>query len=306
MHQTQADVDPKRPRYRRSIDTLSLQSYRDLIPKKFLEDIDKTWRSTIDLQKGIASQPTLPDDHGIKSLHNLCGFGNFSDPDQSDQINMKKDLECVNTNEFKEKKSISDDSLKNLEESKDWLEPLLFASSKEPRYFNGPKRKSSQMHPEAKEIKDSSSDMIMMLESSRPRISLKKTSLEPIFRGFLHKNTKGDSIITHETKKKAFLNRKTIIEAKERKDSTNGTIITAPIDKIQSKPIFCCWDFDAIGSYQKYFQNGNCKAVLSRMRLKSEWQISHRKSVSPCGGMSPVAKRKKLRQSLKQLNFMQE
>lgn len=305
LHQTQPDADPKeqRPRFRRSIDTLSLQSYRDLIPKKFLEDIDKTWRSAIDFQKGILSQQANPDDHGIKSLHNLGEFENFSDPDQSDQNNLIKDLECVNCKEVKEKRSSSDDSLKGLEESKGWL----FASAKEPTYFNGPKRKSLQMHPSAKEIKGSSSNIIMMSESERPGFSLKKNSFEPISKGNSHKNTKGGSIITQETKRKGFLSRKTIVEAKEPKVTTNETMITAPNEKIVlSKPLFCCWDFDVIGNYQKYFKNGNCKAVLSRMRVKSEWQIGHRKSASPCGGMSPAAKRKKLRQSLKHLSFLPE
>lgn len=319
--QTDTELKERKPRYRRSIDTLSLQSYRDLKPNKFLEDIDKTWRSVQELLKPAPlTQGTLrihSENHIAKSLHNLGGIGKLTDPDRGDELSLQKDLdlfqESLNANEFYEKKSSSDekaDSVRGLEDSKGRIESIFFASSKqkeEPGYGIGPKRNSSQMHLDGKNVKGSSSDLLMSMDSNQRRISLKKTSLDPILRGTLKNARMNSNMISNESlkaKKKGFMSRKTINSTKEPKENSNGTVIIQTLDKIALNPNFCNWDFDAMGNYLRYFQNGNCRAVLSRMRLKAE--VFHGKLSSPMGGISPALKRKKMRQSLKQLNWLQE
>ena len=322
--QTDAEIKERRPRYRRSIDTLSLQSYRDLKPNKFLEDIDKTWRSAQELLKpSPLAQETLhthSDNHTAKSLHNLGGIGKLTDPDIDDELSLQKDLDffqesLINANEFNEKKSSSDekaDSVRGPEESKGRIESIFFASSKqkeEPGSLIGPKRNSSQMHLEGKNAKSASSDSLMSVDSNKRRVSLKKTSMDPILRGTLKNARMNSNIVSTESIKararKGFLSRKTI-SIKEQKESSNsnGTFIIQTLDKIDLNPNFCYWDFDAMGNYLRYFQNGNCRVVLGKMRLKAE--VFHGRSSSPLGGMSPALKRKKLRQSIKQLNWLQE
>lgn len=321
--QTDAELKERKSRYRKSIDSLSVQSYRDLKPNKCLEDIDKTWRSAQELHKpSPTAQGTLQihsDHHIVKSLHNLGGGGKLTDPDRGDELSLQKDLdffqESSNANELYEKKSSSDekiDSVRGLEDSKGRIESIFFASVKQKedpgsvRSVMGPKRISSQMHLEGKIVKGASSDSLKSMESNQRRISLKKTSLDPILRGNLRQTRMNTHMVSNESlkaKKKGYMSRKTINSTKEPKESSVGTVIMQTTDKVALNPNFCYWDSDSMGNYMRYFPNGNCRAVVSRMRLKAE--VFHGRLSSPFGGMSPALKRKKLRQSLKQLNWMQ-